>query len=106
MWHLDNIYHGKERKDMSWCPRTSGFVFPCAEYRHGPNTFNVFKAVEDALCSFTVLDHTRQDCYYLLIILIYKIKSKLVPLHHFWKNSLSQYSGCILHMLQLGSLNV
>lgn len=79
MWHLDNIYHGKERKDMYWF----GFVFPCAGHRHGLNALNVFKAVGDTFCSFTVLDHTRLP----LIILIYKIKSELAQLHHFGKNS-------------------
>ncbi len=59
MWHLDNIYHGKERKDMYWCQRTLGFAFSCAEYRHA---LNVFKAAEDTFCSFNVLDHTKQDC--------------------------------------------
>lgn len=57
-----------------------GFEFLCAEYQHALNVLNVFKAAED--CSFTVLDHTKQDCCYPLIILTYKIKSKLAQLNH------------------------
>lgn len=33
MWHLDYIYHGKERKDMCRCHRALAFVFPRAKCR-------------------------------------------------------------------------
>lgn len=59
MWHLDNIYRGKEKTDLSWCQRTLGVEFLYAEYQHALNALNVFKAVEN--CSFTVLDHTKKN---------------------------------------------
>lgn len=43
MWHLDNIYCGKEKKDLSRCKRTFGFEFLCAECRHALNALNVLK---------------------------------------------------------------